>query len=166
MNSCSLDELAASIPDGARLAVPRDPDGVAVAATRAIVRRAPRGLHLVCLPTSGIQADVLIGAGCVATIETSAVALGEYGTAPRFAQAVRDGLYAAYWRRPKACLDPSVRAGISGFSMVDEQLTQRALAKLAADLESGEWRRRNAALLDIDELDVGYRLVIAERDPV
>jgi glutaconate CoA-transferase subunit A len=64
---------------------------VAVAATRAIVRRGARRLHLVCIPTSGIQADVLIGAGCVATIETSAVALGEYGTAPRFAQAVRDG---------------------------------------------------------------------------
>ena len=50
-----------------------------------------RGLHLICLPTSGIQADLLIGAGCVATIETSAVALGEHGTAPRFVQAVRDG---------------------------------------------------------------------------
>ena len=78
----------------------------------------------------------------------------------------RDGFYAAYWRRPEAYLDPSVRAGISGFSMVDEQLTQRALAKLDADLESGEWRRRNAALLELDELDVGYRLVIAERDPL
>jgi glutaconate CoA-transferase subunit A len=45
----------------------------------------------VCVPTSGIQADVLIGAGCVAEIDTSAAALGEYGTAPRFAAAVRDG---------------------------------------------------------------------------
>lgn len=91
MNLCSLDELAASIPDGAKVAVPRDPDGVAVAATRALVQRGARRLHLVCVPTSGIQADVLIGAGCVATIETSAVALGEHGTAPRFAQAVHDG---------------------------------------------------------------------------
>jgi glutaconate CoA-transferase subunit A len=88
---CSLDELAAAVPDGAKIAVPRDPDGIAAAATQAIVRRGPRSLHLVCVPTSGFQADVLIGAGCVAAIETSAVALGEYGTAPRFAQAVRDG---------------------------------------------------------------------------
>ena len=88
---CSLDELAAAIPDGAKIAVPNDPFGVAIAATRALVRRAARALHLVCVPTSGIQADVLIGAGCVAAIETSAVALGEHGTAPRFAAAVRDG---------------------------------------------------------------------------
>ena len=88
---CALDELAAAISDGAKLAVPNDPFGVAVAATRAIVRRGVKRLHLVCLPTSGIQADVLIGTGCVATIETSAVALGEHGAAPRFAQAVRDG---------------------------------------------------------------------------
>jgi len=88
---CTLDEIAAGVPDGAKIAVPNDPYGVAVAATRALVRRGPRGLHLVCLPTSGIQADLLIGAGCVATIETSAVALGEHGTAPRFAAAVRDG---------------------------------------------------------------------------
>jgi glutaconate CoA-transferase subunit A len=62
-----------------------------MAATRALVRRGARGLRLVCVPTSGIQADVLIGAGCAAAIETSAVALGEYGAAPRFAAALRDG---------------------------------------------------------------------------
>jgi glutaconate CoA-transferase, subunit A len=88
---CGLEELAAAIPDGAKVAVPNDPYGVAVAATRALVQRGARALHLVCVPTSGIQADVLIGAGCVTAIETSAVALGEHGTAPRFAAAVRDG---------------------------------------------------------------------------
>jgi len=62
-----------------------------MAATCALVRRGVRGLRLVCMPTSGIQADVLIGAGCVASIETSAVSIGEYGTAPRFAAAARDG---------------------------------------------------------------------------
>jgi glutaconate CoA-transferase subunit A len=40
---------------------------------------------------SGIQADILIGAGRIATIETSAVTLGEAAGAPRFQAAVREG---------------------------------------------------------------------------
>ena len=84
-----LSKLAARIPDGARLAIAQDSVGVAMAATRELVRRGVRGLRLVCVPLSGMQADILIGAGCVAAIETSAVTLGEYGGAPRFAAALR-----------------------------------------------------------------------------
>ena len=90
----SLDELAASIPDGAMLAVPADYSGVAMAATLALIRRGARRLHLLCVPVSGLQADMLIGAGAVAAIETSAVTLGEYGAAPRFVDAVRQGTIA------------------------------------------------------------------------
>ncbi|MEX0959299.1 MAG: CoA-transferase [Burkholderiales bacterium] len=86
----SLEALAAAVPDGALLAVPKDSSGVAMAATRELVRRGVRGLHLVCVPTGGIQADILIGAGAVRMIETSAVTLGEFGAAPRFTAAVRD----------------------------------------------------------------------------
>ncbi len=64
----SLDDLAARVPDGAKLAIPRDIIGPAMAATRALIRRGVRGLHLVCVPTSGLEADLLIGAGCVATL--------------------------------------------------------------------------------------------------
>lgn len=84
-----IDQLAALIPDGAKVAVPPDYSGVAVAATHAIIRRGVRGLHLVCVPVSGLQADMLVGAGCIATLETSAVSLGEYGTAPRFVAGLR-----------------------------------------------------------------------------
>lgn len=84
-------ELAARIPDGARLAIAQDSVGVAMAVTRELVRRGARDLHLVCVPISGLQADVLIGAGCVATVETSAVSLGEFGTGPRFAAALKRG---------------------------------------------------------------------------
>jgi glutaconate CoA-transferase subunit A len=45
----------------------------------------------VALPTSSLQADLLIGAGCVATLETSAVSLGEFGPAPRFSAAITQG---------------------------------------------------------------------------
>jgi glutaconate CoA-transferase subunit A len=86
---CELAELAAAVPDGAKLAVPSDNCGVAMAATRELVRRGVRGLHLVCVPISGLQADILIGAGAIATVETSAVTLGEFGPAHRFIDALR-----------------------------------------------------------------------------
>src|SRR5271170_8029725 len=87
----TLDEAIAPIADGSMLAVPRETSGVAMAATRALIRRGIKRLHLVTLPTSTLQADVLIGAGCVATLETSAVSLGEFGPAPRFTAAVLSG---------------------------------------------------------------------------
>src|SRR6516162_7243905 len=87
----SLDEALAPIIDGCVLAVPRETSGVAMAATRVLVRRGVKRLHLVALPTSSLQADLLIGAGCVETLETSAVSLGEFGPAPRFTAAVISG---------------------------------------------------------------------------
>jgi glutaconate CoA-transferase subunit A len=88
---CSLDSLAAGIPDGCLLAVAKDSSGVAMAATPELIRRGVRDLHLVCVPTGGLQAELLIGAGAVRTLETSAVTLGEFGPAPRFVAAIRAG---------------------------------------------------------------------------
>ena len=87
----TLEEALAPIVDGCVLAVPRDVSGVAMAATRALIRRGVRRLNLVALPTSGLQADLLIGAGAIETIETSAVSLGELGPAPRFTAAITAG---------------------------------------------------------------------------
>jgi glutaconate CoA-transferase subunit A len=82
-----LDDLVAQVPDGALLAVPADYSGAPMAATRALIRRGVRNLRLVTVPQSTLQADLLIGAGCVAEIETAAVTLGEFGTAPCFTRA-------------------------------------------------------------------------------
>ncbi|HET7851015.1 MAG TPA: CoA-transferase [Pseudolabrys sp.] len=87
----SLDEALGAIRDGAMLVVPREVSGVPMAATRALIRRNVKKLHLVALPTSSLQADLLIGAGCVETLETSAVSLGEFGPAPRFSAAMTGG---------------------------------------------------------------------------
>src|ERR1700688_3776768 len=87
----SLDEALAPITDGCLLAVPRETSGAAMAATRALIRRGVKRLHLVALPTSTLQADLLIGAGCIETLETSAVSLGEFGPAPRFTAAIKAG---------------------------------------------------------------------------
>jgi hypothetical protein len=76
----------------------------------------------------------------------------------------RDGFYGAWWRRPAAFLDPVVRAGISVFSQVPEAAVTRALDRLRADLDSGAWARRHADLLELDELDLGYRVITVELD--
>jgi SAM-dependent methyltransferase len=73
--------------------------------------------------------------------------------------ACRDGFLAAYWRRPEAYLDPDVRACISTFSVLGERELDDGLRRLRAELASGEWRARYGRLLDLDELDCGYRLV-------
>ena len=71
-----------------------------------------------------------------------------------------DGFFAAYWRRPRAYLSAEVRSGISSFSLdVD---TTAGLARLAADLDDGQWAKRWGHLCDEDSLDVGYRLVVAD----
>lgn len=72
-----------------------------------------------------------------------------------------DGVLAAYWRRPERYLDPGVRANISGLALRPPAEIERAMARLAADLESGAWHDRYGHLLDLDEYDAGYRLVVA-----
>jgi len=83
--------LAARIADGAKVALPPDYSGCAMAAVRALIRRGARDLHLVGVPSVGFQGDMLIGAGCVATLEAAAITIGEFGPAPRFVAAVKAG---------------------------------------------------------------------------
>ena len=61
-----------------------------------------------------------------------------------------------------AYLDQRVRDGISVFRLLPPEEVEAAMAALRADLESGEWERRNASILELEELDLGYRLIVAE----
>jgi SAM-dependent methyltransferase len=74
----------------------------------------------------------------------------------------RDGLLGAFWRRPERYLDPALLPGNSAFAALPPEVLRRALEKLRNDIDSGAWRRRYGGLLSRDELDIGYRLVIAE----
>ena len=103
----TLDRLAGRVADGAVLALPPDYSFVPMAAVRALVRRGVRALDLVTVPQAGMAADLLIGAGCVAGIETAAVSLGELGNAPRFAAAVEGGRLAI---RDSTC--PAIHAAL------------------------------------------------------
>jgi len=73
-----------------------------------------------------------------------------------------DGFMCAYWKRPVAYLDHRVRAAISTFSRMKNH--EAGLAKLKFDLESGEWQRRYGKLLEASSLDLGYRLVVSDRN--
>ena len=91
MHLASADALAALIPDGALVAMPPDNSLPSVAIAKALVRRGAKDLRLLGVPVSGFATDILIGAGCVAEVETSAVSLGEAGFAPRFTAALKAG---------------------------------------------------------------------------
>ena len=71
-----------------------------------------------------------------------------------------DGFFAAYWRRPETYLDPEARAAISVFALAEPWRYEDGLARLEADVVAGRWHERYARLLDLEELDLGYRLVI------
>ena len=74
----------------------------------------------------------------------------------------RDGFYHAFWRRPAAYLDERVRAGISVFARLEDDQNAEMVNRLSADLQTGRWEQRNAELLDLAEIDMGYRLIVAE----
>ena len=132
----SLEALAGLIPDGAHIAIPPDYSFVAMAATRALIRRKARGLRLLGVPTTGLQADLLIGAGCVAEIEAAGVALGEAGLAPRFSAAARAGAIAI---KDTTC--PAVHAALQAAEKGIPFMALRGI--LGSDLVArrSDWRR-------------------------
>jgi SAM-dependent methyltransferase len=73
----------------------------------------------------------------------------------------RDGFLGAYWKRPRAYLDRMVRDSISTFSKVGNIDSQ--LAQLEHDISSGEWERQYSSLQNLSALDLGYRIVIANK---
>ncbi|HXQ62101.1 MAG TPA: class I SAM-dependent methyltransferase [Acidimicrobiales bacterium] len=73
-----------------------------------------------------------------------------------------DGFNWAYWRRPRAYLDPDVRACISGLALLDDDLVVRRMERLRADLDDGSWMRRHGHLLGLESIDGGFRLVVRD----
>jgi glutaconate CoA-transferase, subunit A len=131
----SVDDLARQIPDGASLALAPDYSGCALAVIRALIRRGARGLRLIGVPQLGLQADLLIGAGCVASVESAAVTLGEQGPAPRFTAAVKAG---AIELRDSTC--PVLHAGLQAAEKGVPFLPLRGI--LGSDLlrHRAEWK--------------------------
>ena len=110
------------------------------------------------LPELLVDRDIFPNIGCyenaLGPLETISVPLPED---------CRDGFLGAFWKRPRAYLDPNVRQGISTFSKIGNVDSQ--LARLKSDIDSGAWEERYASLLSLKALDLGYRLLIAHLAP-
>jgi len=72
-----------------------------------------------------------------------------------------DGFLGAYWQRPEAYLDAGVRGAISTFTKVAD--VEPGLARLRADLADGAWERKHGHVRRRDAVDLGYRLIVAEK---
>lgn len=72
-----------------------------------------------------------------------------------------DGFEAAYWQRPQAILDPAIWRATSALSLIPAADRAAGMRRLSADLASGRWHHRYGHLLALDELDLGYCIVIA-----
>jgi SAM-dependent methyltransferase len=71
-----------------------------------------------------------------------------------------DGFLCSWWRRPEAYLDPGVRSAISTFPRLEN--VEPRLRLLRRDLESGDWRRRYGELLELEQMDYGYRVLVLQ----
>ena len=105
----------------------------------------PRIARAVMSALGGAQSVINVGAGTGAS--------GPHDCA--------DGFLGAYRRRPTAYLDDPVRGSISTFARIGRVSTR--LERLRADLEGGRRALKNAELLGLEELDVGYRPVVSRR---
>jgi len=73
-----------------------------------------------------------------------------------------DGFFEAFWNRPEAILDPTVRASQSIWQLVEPGVEERIVARLAADLESGRWDEEHGDLRGQQSYEGSLRLVISE----
>ncbi|WP_342729290.1 CoA transferase [Bradyrhizobium sp. B097] len=135
--------MAKCIQSGMTVALPVDYAGVSMTMTRQMIRRGANDLHLVCVPTGGLQVDQLIGAGLVGIVETSAISLGEAGSAPRFNAAVKEG---AIRLMDATC--PAIHAGLLAAQKGVPFLPMRGLIGTDLLRHRDDWRVINNPLAD------------------
>jgi SAM-dependent methyltransferase len=73
-----------------------------------------------------------------------------------------DGFTEAYYGRPERFLDPAVRRAQSAWGFVDAGTEKRAIDRLQADLQTGEWDRRYGDLRRQPEFVGALRLITSK----
>lgn len=87
-----LEEVPRWVTSGLRLGIGGGPMMITpTALIREVIRSGVRDLHLVAASTGGFGIDLLIGAGCAASVEFAQIVLNEYGPAPNFRRWAESG---------------------------------------------------------------------------
>ena len=73
-----------------------------------------------------------------------------------------DGFTFALWDRPELLLDPVVRRSQSVWHEMLQEEIDRGVERLSKELDNGEWDRKYGHLRELDELDIGMRLIVSE----
>ncbi|MBN1615560.1 MAG: hypothetical protein JW950_13940 [Deltaproteobacteria bacterium] len=87
----SAAEAARFVQDGSHLGVGAGMAMNPMPVVREIIRRGVRGLTLTPVLTGGYVADLLIGAGCVETVQFPQIVMDEFGLAPNFRRKAERG---------------------------------------------------------------------------
>ena len=74
---------------------------------------------------------------------------------------LHDAFLAAYWKKPELYLQPEVRAGMSGFVLADKAEVESGLERLSTELKDGAWQQKYGEVLTWNNLDAGYRFIVA-----
>jgi glutaconate CoA-transferase subunit A len=77
-------EAASWVKDGMHLGLGAGMTMNPMAVVREIIRQGVKGLNLTPVLTGGYVADLMIGAGCVETVQFPQIVLDEFGLAPNF----------------------------------------------------------------------------------
>jgi SAM-dependent methyltransferase len=72
-----------------------------------------------------------------------------------------DWMLGSFWAHPERVLDPTARAGTSGFARLSPHVVERIISEVARDLKSGAWDECYGQLRTLDSFDAGLRLVVA-----
>ena len=131
----NIQALAAKVKSGNSIALPPEYSWVPVSLVRALIKQKSRDLRVLCVPVGGIAVDMLIGAGCVSSIEAAAVSLGEAGLAPRFSDAVQSG---SIQMRDSTC--PAIHAGLQASEKGVPFMPLRGLIGSDIELSRAEWK--------------------------
>jgi hypothetical protein len=102
-------------------------------------------------PVAEIADAVVAGAGPGFTVDTIEVPIPHD---------FEDAVLWANWRRPEAYLDPSVLQCNSATAQLAPDVLEAGRSRLAAELESGTWHEKYGWLLEQDEVDAGFRLLV------